>query len=154
MWLGDSKAIIQGQSFHYHQLIQASVPTITSLFPYKLVLIESYPSIKSILESKNQTPITVTDMSKSCTLPPTPGMEHVEPEQAPPANPILPITVNATQKEVKINMQIPFTGDRKKLEEFLIETDMYLTINKDTYNNNSQQIIFILSFMKDGTAGS
>jgi len=86
-------------------------------------------------------------------------MEHVEPEQAPPlpappANPVQPITVNATQKELKINMLIPFMEDRKKLEEFLIETNMYLTMNEDAYNNNSQQIIFALSFMKDGTAGS
>ena len=51
-------------------------------------------------------------------------------------------------------MPTPFTGDRKKLEEFLIETDMYLTMNEDTYNNESWQIIFALSFMKDGTAGS
>jgi len=122
-----------------------------SLFPYELIPIES------ILKSETQTPITVTDMSQSGTLPLAPGMEHVEPEQAsstPPANPIQPITVNATQKEVKMNTPTPFTGDRKKLEEFLIETDMYLTMNEDTYNNNSRQIIFILSFMKDGTAGS
>ena len=103
-------------------------------------------------------PITVTDMRQSGTLPPAPGMEHVEPEQAPPtpappANPVQPITVNATQKEVKMNTPTPFTGDRKKLEEFLIKTDMYLTMNEDTYNNNNRQIIFALSFIKDGTAG-
>jgi len=88
-----------------------------------------------------------------------PGMEHVEPEQAlpppaPPANPVPLITVNTTQKEVKMNTPTSFTGDRKKLEEFLIETDMYLTMNEDTYNNDNWQIIFTLSFMKDGTAGS
>jgi len=128
-----------------------------SLSPYQLIPIESYPSIKSILESETQTPITVTDMSQSGTLPPAPGMEHVESEQAPPAppaNPVQLITVNATQKEVKMNMPTPFMRDRKKLEEFLIETNMYLTINEDTYNNDSRQIIFTLSFMKDGTAGS
>ena len=86
-------------------------------------------------------------------------MEHVKPEQAPsppapPANPTPLITVNTTQKKVKMNMLTPFTGDRKKLEEFLIKTNMYLTMNEDTYNNNNQQIIFALSFMKDGTAGS
>ena len=128
-----------------------------SLFPHELILIKFYPSIKSILESKIQTPITVTDMSQSGTLLPAPGMEHVEPEQAPPAplaNPIQPITVNATQKEVKMNMPTPFKGDRKKLEEFLIKTNMYLTMNEDTYNNDNRQIIFALSFMKDGTAES
>ena len=116
--------------------------------------------IESILESQNQTPITVTDISQSGILPPTPGMEQVEPGQtaptppAPLANP-QPITVNATQKEVKMNTPTPspFTGDRKKLEEFLIETDMYLSMNEDTYNTDQRQIIFALSFMKDGTAG-
>ena len=98
-------------------------------------------------------------MNQSGTLPPAPEIEHVEPEQAPPpsappANPVQPITVNATQKEVKMNMLTPFTGDRKKLEEFLIETNMYLTMNEDTYNTNNWQIIFALSFMKNGTAGS
>jgi len=78
----------------------------------------------------------------------------MEPEQVPPTNPIQLIRVNATQKEVKMNMPTPFTGDRKKLEEFLIETDMYLTMNEDTYNNNNRQIIFALSFIKGGTAGS
>ena len=148
---------MQGQSFHYHQLIQALAPTIISLFPYKLILIEFYPSIKSILESETQTPIPVTDMSQSSTLPLAPGMECVEPEQAPPTppeNPVQLITVNATQKEVKMNTPTPFTGDRKKLEEFLIKTNMYLTMNEDTYNNDSQQIIFVLFFMKDGTTGS
>ena len=76
-------------------------------------------------------------MSQSGTLLLAPGMEHVEPEQVPPANPVQPITVNATQKEVKMNTPTPFTGDRKKLEEFLIETDMYLTMNEDTYNNKN-----------------
>jgi len=81
-------------------------------------------------------------MSQSGILPPAPGMEHVEPDQAlpsptPPANPTPPITVNTTQKEAKMNTPTPFTGDRKKLEEFLIKTDMYLTMNEDTYNNDS-----------------
>jgi len=125
-----------------------------SLPSYKLLPIKSYPSIESILESETQTPITVTDMSQSGILPPIPGMEHMEPEQVPPANPIQLIMVNVTQKEVKMNMPTPFTGDRKKLEEFLIETNMYLTMNEDTYNNDNRQIIFALSFMKDGTAGS
>jgi len=113
-----------------------------SLFPHKLLSIESYPSIESILESEIQTPITVRDMSQSGTLSPAPGIEHVEPEQAPPppappANPVQPITVNATQKEVKMNTPTPITGDRRELEEFLIETDMYLTMNEDTYNNDN-----------------
>ena len=83
--------------------------------------------IKSILKSEIQTPITLTDMSQSSNLPPTP-ME----DAAPPANPMSLVTINTTQKEVKINIPTPFTGDMKKLEEFLIKTNMYLTMNEDT----------------------
>jgi len=82
-----------------------------SLFPYKLVPIES----------EIQTPITVIDMSQSGTLPPAPGMEHVEPEQAPPTpptNPVQPITVNATQKEVKMNMPAPSQETERNLKSF------------------------------------
>jgi len=68
-------------------------------------------------------------------------------------NPMPLVTINTTQKEVKMNAPTPFMKDRKKLEEFLIKTDMYLTMNKNIYNNNNRQIIFALSFMKDRTAG-
>jgi len=77
-----------------------------SLFPYELILIESYHSIESILKSETQTPITVTDMSQSGTLSSAPGMEHVEPEQvppppAPPANPVQPITAMPLRKKLR-----------------------------------------------------
>jgi len=54
-----------------------------------------------------------------------------------------------------MNMLTPIMGDRKKLKEFLIETNMYFTMNEDTYNNNNnnRQIIFALFFIKNRTAG-
>jgi len=128
--------------------MQALAPTITSLLPYKLALIESYLLIESILKSETQTPITLTDMSQSSNLPPAP-ME----DAAPLANSTPPVIINTSQKEVKMNMPTLFIGDRKKLEEFLIETDMYLTMKNEMYNNNQRKIIFILSFMKDRKAG-
>jgi len=45
-------------------------------------------------------------------------------------------------------------GKREKLEEFLIELEMYLAMNADIYNTDQRKIIFALSFMKEGTAGS
>ena len=119
-----------------------------SLLPYELTPIESYPSIKSILlEHETQTPITLTDMDQSGILQP-PAPEHPQ-----STNPTLPITINASQKEVKMNTPTPFMEEKKKLEEFLIKTDMYLTMNDEMYNNDQRKIIFALSFMKDGTAG-
>jgi len=57
-------------------------------------------------------------------------------------------------KEIKMNTLTPFTGKREKLEEFLIELEMNLVMNADIYNTNQRKIIFALSFMKEGTAGS
>jgi len=57
-------------------------------------------------------------------------------------------------KEIKMNTLTLFTGKREKLKEFLIELEMYLAMNADIYNADQQKIIFALSFMKEGTAGS
>ena len=56
-------------------------------------------------------------------------------------------------KEIKMNMPTPFTGKREKLEEFLIELEMYLVMNANIYNTDQWKIIFALLFMKEGTAG-
>jgi len=56
-------------------------------------------------------------------------------------------------KEIKMNTPTPFTGKKEKLEEFLIELEMYLAMNADIYNTDQRKIIFALSFMKEGTAG-
>ena len=90
-WLGDSKAITQGQSFHYCQLIQASAPTITSLFPYELLPIEL------ILESETQTSITVTDMSQSGTLPPAHGTCGIRTSSTSARSTSKPHTANYSQ---------------------------------------------------------
>jgi len=56
-------------------------------------------------------------------------------------------------KEIKMNTPTLFTGKREKLEEFLIELEMYLAMNADIYNTDQRKITFALSFMKEGTAG-
>jgi len=42
----------------------------------------------------------------------------------------------AQNKEIKMNTLTPFTGKREKLEEFLIELEMYLAMNADIYNTD------------------
>jgi len=56
-------------------------------------------------------------------------------------------------KEIKLNPPTPFSGDRRKLDDFLIETEMYLAINRDIYDSDRKKIIFTLSYMREGTAG-
>jgi hypothetical protein len=66
-----------------------------------------------------------------------------------------PTTANITSpKEIKMNTPTPFSGERKKLDTFLMEVEMYLAMNNDIYDTDKKKIIFTLSFMKDGTAGA
>ena len=60
---------------------------------------------------------------------------------------------NMVAKEFKLNPPTAFSGDRKKLKEFLIETEMYLTINREVFDTDEKKIIFALSYMREGTAG-
>ena len=68
----------------------------------------------------------------------------------PPPQPPAPMP---SFKEIKMNTPTPFTGDRMKLNNFLMEVEMYLKINKEIYNTDTKKIIFTLSYMKKGTAG-
>ena len=58
------------------------------------------------------------------------------------------------QKEIKINTLTLFMGDRIKLDGFLMEVKMYLKINEEIYNTDMKKIIFVLFYIKEGTAGS
>ena len=61
-------------------------------------------------------------------------------------------SIHNPHKEVKLNPPTPFSGDQRKLDDFLIETEMYLVINRDIYDSD-RKIIFTLSYMREGTAG-
>lgn len=52
-----------------------------------------------------------------------------------------------------MNVPTPFTGKREKLDEFLMEVEMYHDMNPEIYNTDMRKIIFTLSYMRDGTAG-
>jgi Ty3 transposon capsid-like protein/Zinc knuckle len=58
----------------------------------------------------------------------------------------------SNRKEIGINKPTPFTGDRKKVATFIQEAKVYLTINKDIYNNDETKIAFMLSYMTDKEA--
>ena len=45
-----------------------------------------------------------------------------------------------------------FSGEQKKLDNFLLEVEMYQMMNDKVYNTDQKKIIFALSFMKDGVA--
>lgn len=55
--------------------------------------------------------------------------------------------------ELKIRLPVDFNGDRTKTKEFVLDCKMYLNINETTYNTNTKKILFVLSYMRGGTAG-
>ena len=56
-------------------------------------------------------------------------------------------------KEIKMKEPTPFTGDRRKLDSFLLEIKMFLWMNGSVYDTDEKKIIYALSFMREGTAG-
>src|ERR1700678_4278241 len=55
-------------------------------------------------------------------------------------------------KELRINPPTHFTGNREDLENFLQDCTLYLTLNRAVYEIDEKQIIFMLSYMTEGTA--
>ena len=57
-----------------------------------------------------------------------------------------------TIKKTKLNLPKIFTGKRTDLQRFLQDTFIFLTINKEHYNNDDKKIMFVMSFMTDRDA--
>ena len=55
-------------------------------------------------------------------------------------------------KEIKLGTPTPYDGDRDKLDNFLMEIEMYIMINNKIYDTPKKKIIFTLSYMKEETA--
>ena len=62
------------------------------------------------------------------------------------------MTTPTNLKEIKMNTLTPFSGEQKKLDNFLLKVEMYQMMNDRVYNTDRKKIIFALSFMKDGVA--
>jgi hypothetical protein len=57
-------------------------------------------------------------------------------------------------KELQINAPTNFTGNRDDLDNFIQDCSLYMTLNGTIYNTDKKKIIFMLSFMTEGTAGA
>ena len=57
-----------------------------------------------------------------------------------------------TIKKTELNPPKIFTGKRTDLQRFLQDTFVFLTINKEHYNNDDKKIAFVMSFMTEGDA--
>src|ERR1700678_1909975 len=55
-------------------------------------------------------------------------------------------------KELRINPPTHFTGNRDDLDNFIQDCMLYLTLNRAVYETDEKKIIFMLSYMTEGTA--
>src|SRR5271155_4794601 len=55
-------------------------------------------------------------------------------------------------KEIRIGLPTPFDGTRENLQSFINECALYCDLNTAIYDSNLKKVIFMLSYMKGGTA--
>src|SRR6202522_323065 len=55
-------------------------------------------------------------------------------------------------KELRINPPTHFTGNRDDFDNFIQDCTLYLTLNRAVYETDEKKIIFMLSYMTEGTA--
>jgi hypothetical protein len=62
--------------------------------------------------------------------------------------------MTTTTKEVKLRAPTNFHGARELTMKFLQEVEMYMHTNAEIYNTEEKKVLFALSFMNRGVAGS
>jgi hypothetical protein len=62
--------------------------------------------------------------------------------------------MTTTAKEVKLCAPTNFHGACKLTTKFLQEVEMYMCTNLEIYNTEEKKVLFALSFINGGVAGS
>ena len=94
------------------------------------------PVTRNPFYTQTLTPTTQTNMSNQ------PGTSSVA------------STIATTQKpqELKLGQPPTFDGNPEKARGWFNNTQLYLLVNKDIYNDDDRKIAFVLSFMREGSA--
>ena len=61
-------------------------------------------------------------------------------------------TTAPAPKEIRLNTPKPFDGNRDNLNKFIQSCNAYLNLNAEIFNSDKKKILFMLSYMTDGTA--
>ena len=85
--------------------------------------------------------------------------QNVPPETSPVINPNInpifyPEPLTHWPTELKLAAPKPFTGNREDLNGFLLDLNLYLTVNREIYDDSFKKIRYALSFMTSGDAKS
>ena len=78
----------------------------------------------------------------------------LRPERNPVFFPEMPLPLTSKPVELKLASPKPFTGNREDLNGFLLDLNLYLTVNHEIYDNSFKKIGYALSFMTSGDAKS
>ena len=84
-----------------------------------------------------------------------PAQTPVEPPVQPPVQPpVKPPTQEEamSDKELRINPPKVFDRNRDNFIPFVQDARVYLSLNDKSYNTDQKKIIYVLSFMNEGTA--
>ena len=90
------------------------------------------------------TPLPSPIVLENITLSPESSLEsEIDPEMS---------QLNESTKEIRIGLPTPFDGKRENLISFINECALYIDLNEAIYNTDMKRVIFILSYVKGGTA--
>jgi hypothetical protein len=157
---------LEGQNIHFSTTQRAWVYMKTNkALPDKYFLDEGYPSSsrplpcttpkpldrqRSIEEYQDQeSPDTSEPENIQFLLSPIPTKESSNPFPFDDPN-----EMTTTAKEVKLCTPTDFHGAHKLTTKFLQEVEMYMRANMEIYNTEEKKVLFALSFMNGGVAGS
>ena len=108
-------------------------------------------------DTRMKTPENPEEGQSTSMNPEGPLIEPPEPlpRQRPEKNPIyFPELPTNKPVELKLAAPKPFTGNQEELNGFLLDLNLYLTVNRDIYDNSFKKIGYALSFMTSGDAKS
>jgi hypothetical protein len=97
----------------------------------------------------HESPDTSEPENAQFLLSPIPTEETLNPF---PFNDLKDMTTTA--KEVKLRAPTDFHGAQELTTKFLQEVEMYMRTNAEIYNTEEKKVLFVLSFMNGGVAGS
>ena len=82
--------------------------------------------------------------------------QNVPPERSPISCPLFPPELPPIHRPTKLKLAAPkpFTGNREDLNGFLLNLNLYLTVNREIYDDSFKKIGYALSFMMTGDAKS
>ena len=59
--------------------------------------------------------------------------------------------MTSSPKEIQLNNPKPFNGNRNDLNKFIWACSAYLDLNTEIFNSDKKKILFVLSYMTEGT---